>query len=64
MKFYALIIMPDMTLQRMWIDPAMGVELIKEHKCKVYKQAHDQELMVQEDGSVLWKDVPTVDKVG
>lgn len=63
MKFYALIIMPNMTLQRMWINVEEGVALIKEHNCKVYQQAKDQEMLLQEDGSVLWRDVPTVDKV-
>lgn len=64
MKFYTLIIMPNLTLQRMWIDAEQGKQLIKEHNCKIYRNSNDQEMMVQEDGSVLWKDVPTVEKVG
>lgn len=64
MKFYALIIMPNMTLHRMWISVDEAVVVAKEHNCKIYQQSKDQEMIIQEDGSVLWKDVATVDKVG
>lgn len=65
MKFYALIVTTDLKLQRMWMSEAQAGEILKERKdIKIYWQAHDQEAVLQEDGSILWKYVPAVDKVG
>lgn len=65
MKFYALIVTTELKLQRMWMSEAQVGEILKERKdIKIYWQAYDQEAVLQEDGSVLWKHVATVDKVG
>lgn len=65
MQFYALIVTTDLKLQRMWMSEAQAGEILKERKdLKIYRQSNDQEAVLQEDGSVLWKTVPTVDKVG
>lgn len=65
MQFYALIVTTDLKFQRMWMSEAQAGEILKERKdLKIYRQSNDQEAVLQEDGSVLWKTVPTVDKVG
>lgn len=64
MKFYALIVASDLTLKRMWIDNEMAATLLKERNdIKVYRQSEYLEAVLQEDGSILWKDVPTVEKL-
>lgn len=64
MKFYALVLISDLTLKRMWMDSSIAAKLLTERKdIKIYRQANDQEAVLQEDGSILWKDVPTVESL-
>lgn len=64
MKFYALIVTTELQLQRMWLDEQTAAAMLKERKdIKIYWQAYDQEAVLQEDGSVLWKVVKTVEKL-
>ena len=64
-KFSALVIMPDSKLYRMWIDASQVISILKEYKgVKVYRGSSDQEAILTEDGSIVWKDVPSVDKIG
>ena len=63
-NFYALIIMQDLSLIKLWTNNDKVVELMKERKdIKVYNQSKDQEAILQEDCSLLWRDVKCVDKL-
>lgn len=63
-NFYALVIMQDLSLKKWWTNNDKVVELMKERKdIKVYNQSKDQEAILQEDGSLLWRDVKCVDKL-
>lgn len=64
MKFYALIVTTQLVMKRMWTDEQQVASLLKERKdLKVYWQAHDQEAVLQDDGSILWKSVPNVEAI-
>lgn len=63
-SFYALIIMSDLSLKRIWTSAEKVADMLKEHKdIKVYRQANDQQAVLQEDGTILWKDVTIVEKL-
>lgn len=63
-SFYALIIMSDLSLKRIWTSAEKVADMLKEHKdIKVYRQANDQQAVLQEDGTILWKDVAIVEKL-
>ena len=69
-KFYALVIMADLSLKRYWMDTSMVLQFLKGNKgAKVYRISNDQEavLVLASDNNdqVLWQEVITTDyKVG
>ena len=64
-KFYALIITPNLKLQRMWLDNETVFHIMKDNKgCKVYRAANDQEAVLVNNEFILWQDVLTVEQVG
>lgn len=60
-KFFALVIMPDLSLKKVWMDNAGAVSTLKENEgAKVYRSTNDQEaILVDINGKqeVAWKDV-------
>ena len=56
--------MSDLSLKRIWTSAEKVADMLKEHKdIKVYRQANDQQAVLQEDGTILWKDVTIVEKL-
>jgi hypothetical protein len=63
-NFYALVIMQDLSLKKWWTNNKKIAATLKERKdIKVYNQSKDQEALLQEDGSLLWRDVPAGDSL-
>ncbi len=57
MKFWALVIMSDMTLKRWWMSESEAVSLLKERKgSKIYSAYTQMEAVVVGD-ELLWKSV-------
>lgn len=64
-KFYTLVILNDFTMVRIWMDNSVAATLLKEKQCaKIYRTAYDQEAILMPDDSIMWRDVPTIDKLG
>lgn len=62
-KFYILVVMPNLKLQKTWADADIVVTILNEYKgCKIYRTANDQEAVIV-DNQVFWLDVPNVEKV-
>ena len=63
-NFYALVIMQDLSLKKWWTNNEKIITTLKERKdIKVYNQSKDQEALLQEDGSLLWRDVSIVENL-
>lgn len=63
-NFYALVIMQDLSLKKWWTNNEKIIATLKERKdIKVYNQSKDQEALLQEDGSLLWRDVSIVENL-
>ena len=57
MKFWALVIMADLTLKRWWMSEQEAITLLKERKnTKIYSGVNYMEAVLVED-QLLWKAV-------
>lgn len=67
-KFFALIIMPNLTIERYWMDSSMVKHILEKHEgAKVYRIGNDQvaEIIYGDTDDVVWHDVPHKDyKIG
>jgi hypothetical protein len=61
MKFFTLIIMPDLSLQRSYVDNDMVLAIMKKNPtCKIYRNTNDQVAVLVED-QIYWQDIKQVD---
>ena len=68
-KFFALAIMSDLSLKRLWMDNTMVLHFLKENDgAKLYRPGTDQEaeiIIADPQDEIVWKDVSNQDyKVG
>ena len=68
-KFFALAIMADLSLKRIWMDSVMALHFLKENEgAKLYRVSTDQEaeiVIADPQDEIVWKDVSNQDyKVG
>ena len=64
MKFWALVILSDLTLKRMWMDESTAFIMLKSNSdMKIYNSAHYQEAVISK-GGIVWKSVEEVAKLG
>ena len=68
-KFFALAIMADLSLKRIWMDSAMALHFLQENEgAKLYRMGTDQEaeiIIADPQNEIVWKDVSNQDyKVG
>ena len=68
-KFFALAIMADLSLKRIWMDSAMALHFLQENEgAKLYRMGTYQEaeiIIADPQNEIVWKDVSNQDyKVG
>lgn len=55
-KFWTLVIMKDLSMNRAWVNHEFIVSFLTEQKGKIYRSDNSQEAVLS-DGKILWKDV-------